>query len=79
MVGFSDTWKQILGEILEQIAAKGPEMIKAAGDLILDFLDGIEQNSDEVAAASVELVIAFSGRDAQGYGQAGRCGIGLSG
>ena len=60
LVGFSDSWKQILGEILEEIAAKGPEMIKAAGDLILDFLDGIEQNSDEVAAAGVELVIAFS-------------------
>ncbi len=59
LVGFSDSWKQILGEILEEIAAKGPEMIKAAGDLILDFLDGIEQNSDEVAAG-VELVIAFS-------------------
>ncbi len=60
LIGFRDSWKQILGEILEDIAAKGPEMIEGAANLILDFLDGIEQNSDEVAAAGVELVIAFS-------------------
>lgn len=60
LIGFRDTWKQILGEILEEIAAQGPEMIEGAANLILDFLDGIEQNSDEVAAAGVELVIALS-------------------
>ena len=58
--GFSSTWKQILGEMLETTAQQGPEMVESAANLLLDFLDGIEQNSDEVAAAGVELVIALA-------------------
>ena len=58
--GFSSTWKQILGEMLETTAQQGPEMVESAANLLLDFLDGIEQNSDEIAAAGVQIVIALA-------------------
>ena len=58
--GLLVTWKKILGEMLQAVSVSGPEMIDAATELIIGFLDTIADNSDNIAEAGVQIVVALA-------------------
>ena len=58
--GFLAAWSNILGEMMNSLADSAPEMIAGATELLQTFLVTLDGNSDKIAKAGVQIVVALA-------------------